>query len=204
MPSVHRDRYLQILQVCDNVRLAAVLLDAMNTEVRNGHCEGFNNCVLIGANSGAASGNHASGIDGGPSANAGANVVQISGNYSSSNGKYVIERIRKNFHTNDITDNINNVTLSDNFVALYSYAGIRAGAISSGVSLNTDLAGQCTIGGIPSCSGIAFSQSYTNAPICTCTDTTGVNACRVQVTASTLTITGSSGHTVNYVCIGRN
>ena len=43
--------------------IAAVLLDAMNTEVRNGHCEGFNNCVLIGANDGGASGNHATGVE---------------------------------------------------------------------------------------------------------------------------------------------
>src|SRR5271170_326959 len=31
-----------------------VLMDAINTEVRNGHCEGFDNCVLIGANSSSA------------------------------------------------------------------------------------------------------------------------------------------------------
>jgi hypothetical protein len=44
-----------------------------------------------------------------------------------------------------VMDNINNVTLSDNTIALYSYAGIRAGAIRSGVNANTDLAGQCTL-----------------------------------------------------------
>jgi len=132
--------------------------------------------------------------------------VQISGNYSATNGKYVIERIRRNFHTNGIMDNINNVTLSDGFIALYSYAGIRAGAVSSGVSSNTDLAGQGQVGG----PAIPFSQTYTTAPICTCSDTSGVNACRVLVTVGTppvptvLTLSGTGGHTINYICIGRN
>jgi hypothetical protein len=138
---------------CGQTPIAAVLFDAPNTEVRNGHCEGFDNCVLIGANNGAASGDSVSGVGGGPSANAGTNVVQISGNYSGTNGKYVIERIRRNFHTNTVKDNINNVTLNnltnDNFVALYAYAGVRAGAIGSGVSANTDLAGQCPLSGVP-------------------------------------------------------
>jgi hypothetical protein len=49
---------------------AGVLMDAMNTEVRNGHCEGFDNCVLIGANSASASGIHVSGVSGGHSGNA--------------------------------------------------------------------------------------------------------------------------------------
>ncbi|MGA8492311.1 MAG: hypothetical protein WB711_17930 [Terriglobales bacterium] len=181
--------------------IAAVLLDAMNTEVRNGHCEGFDNCVLIGANNGSASGNHASGIVGGPAVNAGTNVVQVSGNYKSSNGNYVVERIRRNNSTNAVMDNINSVTLSDNFISLYAYAGIRAGAIRSGVNANTDLAGSCRLG--TNCVNIPFSQSYSNKPICTCSDTSGtVAACNAQValgSPTTLTLVGSGTHTLNYI-----
>jgi hypothetical protein len=173
---------------------AGVLMDAMNTEVRNGHCEGFDNCVLIGANNGSASGIHVSGVSGGHPGNAGTNVVQISANNKTTNGNYVIERIRENAHNNGIADNINGVTLSDPFTALYAYAGIRAGAIRSGVSGNTDLAGQCKIGGPPTCSNIPFTQTYTSAPICTCSDTGATAAaCNVQVTLgppTTLTIVG--------------
>jgi hypothetical protein len=98
--------------------------------VRNGHCEGFVNCVLMGANNDpsgglGASGEHVIGIDGPPSGNSATlNTVQISGNYPTNSG-FVIERIRKHGDTNAaILDNINIVKLSDNFVALYSYAGI--------------------------------------------------------------------------------
>jgi hypothetical protein len=136
----------------------------------------------------------------------GTNVVQISANNKTTNGNYVIERIRENAHTNGIMDLINGVTLSDQFTSLYAYAGIRAGAIRSGVSSNTDLAGQCIVAG-SACPTVNFTQTYSSAPICTCTDTTGVNACRVQVTVgtpTTLVITGSTSHVINYVCIGRN
>ncbi len=191
---------------CNQTPTAAVLLDAFNTEIRNGHCEGFLNCVVIGANNGNASGGQVSGISGGHNGNSGTNVVQISANYSTTNGKYLIERIRKNFNTNGIMDNINNVTLNDSFIALYSYAGIRAGAIRSGVAFNTDLAGQGQAQG----PAISFSQTYTIAPICTCTDITGTAACRAVVTVGTpptptqITLTGTTGHTLNYICVGRN
>ncbi len=192
---------------CGQTPVAAVLLDAPNTEVLNGHCEGFLNCVLLGANNVNGSGGHVIGIGGGPHGNAGTNVVQISANYAGTNGKYVIERIRRNFHTNTIMDNINNVTLNnltnDNFVALYAYAGVRAGAIGSGVAANTDLAGQCTLG--TNCVNIPFTQTYQSAPICTCSDTNSiVDACNVQATLTTLTLLGSGSHTLNYICIGRN
>jgi hypothetical protein len=172
---------------CSQTPVAAVLFDAPNTEVLNGHCEGFLNCVLLGANNGSGSGGHVNGVGGGPSTNAGTNVVQISANYSGTNGKYVIERIRKNHHTNGIMDNINNVTLSDNFIGLYSYAGIRAGAIFSAVPPspappNTDLAGQCTLSS-GTCT-YQFSQTYSSTvpPVCTCSDTSASpSVCRVQV-----------------------
>jgi hypothetical protein len=196
---------------CGSTPVAAVLFDAPNTEVLNGHCEGFLNCVVLGANNPSGSGGHVTGIVGGPSGNSGNNVVQISANYSTTNGKYVIERIRRNFHTNGIMDNINNVTLTDNFIALYSYAGIRAGAIFSAVPpapapANTDLAGQCTLSA-GTCT-YQFSQTYSssNPPICTCTDTAATAGCRVQVMGAplTLTITGTGTHLINYICIGRN
>lgn len=123
---------------CASTPVAAVLLDAQNTEVRNGHCEAFANCVLVGANNGSASGDHVTGVGGGPTTEP--DVVQVSAN-NPTNGQYVIERIRKNAVTHSITDNINNVTLNDAFVSFYAYAGIRAGAVRTGVHANTDMAG---------------------------------------------------------------
>jgi hypothetical protein len=43
-------------QVCGKNPIAAILFDAPNTEVINGHCEGVNNCVLMGANNAPGSG----------------------------------------------------------------------------------------------------------------------------------------------------
>jgi hypothetical protein len=83
-------------------------------------------------------------------------------------------------------------------------SGIRTGTIESGVSANTDLAGSCVVSGSPSCSGIAFSQTYSNPPICTCADASAAAACGVTVTTTTLSISGTSLHTLDYICIGRN
>jgi len=137
-------------------------------------------------------------------------VVQVSNN--NPNSKYVIERIWTNGYTNGVQDLINNVTLGNvtlgdtAFTAFYSYAGIRAGAIYSGVSANTDLAGQCTLG--TNCVNIPFTQTYNSKPICTCSDTNSTPAaCNVQVTLgppTTLTLVGSGTHTLNYICVGRN
>ena len=174
---------------CSPAPTAAVLMDAMNTEVRNGHCEGFDNCVLIGANSASASGIHVAGISGGHNGNAGTNVVQISANNKTSNGNYVIERIRKNFHTNGIADNINGVTLTDNFIGQYSYGGVRAGAIRSGVSTPTDIAGRLTLSGGSATQ--ALTASYASAPNCGCWDvTTPGNACKVSENTTQLTFNG--------------
>ena len=60
------------------------------------------------------------GISGGHPGNAGTNVVQISANNKTTNGNCVIERIRRNAHNNGIMDNINGVTLSNPFTALYA------------------------------------------------------------------------------------
>ena len=200
-------------QECPNTPIAAVLLDAPNTDARNGHCERTVNCVLIGANNkpnGTASGQRVSGVSGGDIcavAPAACNIVQISSN-SPLLGKPVVERIERNSYTYAVLDNVNNVTLSDGFLGLYSYAGIRAGAVATGVSANTDFAGTCTSGGSPSCTNIQFSQTYNSKPICTCSDTASTAAaCNVQVTLgspTTLTIVGMSLHTFDYICIGRN
>jgi hypothetical protein len=199
--------------VCPNTPITAVLLDAPNTEVRNGHCERTANCVLIGANNspgGTASGQRVSGVSGGNAcAAATCNVVQISSN-SPTHGKPVVERIQQNNYTNAVLDSLNNVTLghmalNDGFMSLYSYAGIRADAIASGVSTNTDLAGQCMLG--TSCANIPFTQTYSIKPICTCSDTSSTAAtCNVQATLTTLTLLGSGSGTdiLNYICIGRN
>jgi hypothetical protein len=200
-------------QECPTTPITAVLLDAPNTDVRNGHCERTVNCVLIGANNkpnGTASGQRVSGVSGGDvcaNAPGACNIVQISSN-SPLHGKPVVERIQTNSYTNAVLDNLNNVTLTDAFMALYSYAGIRAGAISSGVSANTDLAGRCALSGVSGACTYQFTQTYnsTSPPICTCSDISAINACRVQVSGTplTLTITGTSSDTVSYVCIGRN
>ncbi len=230
-------------QVCGKNPIAAILFDAPNTEVINGHCEGFNNCVLMGANNApssssgtiGASSEKVSAVAGAHCNAAPCNVVHISNNYPN-NTDYVIENVRKSTtspaFTNTILDDVNGVTLSsDNFTGLYSWAsavnnspststtnilttdpstrnrfdaGVRTGTIESGVSANSDLAGQCTIGGLPSCSSIGFANSYTNPPICTCSDVSAIAACRVTVSNTALTITGTSGHVIDYICIGRN
>jgi hypothetical protein len=216
---------------CPHMPIAAVMLDAPNTLVSNGHCEAFSNCVLIGANNSAGSGEQVRGVVGPPSGKAGLNVVEISGNYPS-NSSFAVENIRNQGGTprpNTILDVIKNIAITDSFVGSYAWdtngsltnllttntsirnefdAGVRTGTIASGVSTNTDLAGQCTlVTPTPFHCTYPFTQTYssTNPPICTCSDTTAINACRVQVSSSTLTITGTTnGDVIYYVCIGRN
>jgi hypothetical protein len=67
---------------------------------------------------------------------------------------------------------------------------------------NTDLAGSCTISG-GSCSQ-AFTLGYTLAPICVATDSTAVNAVRVVVSLTSVTINGTNGDVANYICVGRD
>lgn len=117
-------------QVCGGAPIAAILLDAPNTEVINGHCEGFSNCVLIGANNApntttgtlGASGDKVSTVAGATCNAAPCDVVHISKNYPN-NTDYVIQNIRrKSNFTNTIVDDINGVTISsDLFTGLYSW-----------------------------------------------------------------------------------
>lgn len=103
--------------------IAAVLLDAPTTEVRNGHCEGFSNCVLMGANvgsGGGASGQRVSNMVGPPSGNAGTYVVQVSAN--NPNSDYVVSNIHEqnSGDTANFFDGVNAITISDNYLGFYS------------------------------------------------------------------------------------
>jgi hypothetical protein len=110
--------------------LAAVLFDAPNTEVVNGHCEGFNNCVLMGANNApnttlgtlGASGEKVSTVAGATCNVTTCDVVHISNNYPN-NTDYVIQNIRrKSNFTNTIVDDVNGVTIgNDLFTGFYSW-----------------------------------------------------------------------------------
>jgi hypothetical protein len=122
---------------CNNTPTAAVLFDAPNTEVINGHCEGFLNCILMGANNApgspsgsiGASSQKVSAVAGGPAcpSMATCNVVHISNNYQK-NSDYVIQNIRRNQFSNNIKDDVNGVSVgnatagNDPFTALYSWA----------------------------------------------------------------------------------
>jgi hypothetical protein len=136
-------------------------------------------------------------------------VVHISGN-NSGNSDYVISNIHAQSGTTAVRDEINSVTLTGPFVALYSWSknatsgltnlvttdttipnrfptGIGTGLAPTGSSpTNTDLAGQCLMGS--ACSGFGgtqytFKHAYANPPICTCTDVSGVHTCNLTVTA---------------------
>ncbi len=76
-------------------------------------------------------------------------------------------------------------------------------AVKTGTSANTDQAGTCTLG--TNCSPArSFAATYASAPICVCSDTSAIQACRVQVTTSALTITGNAADVIDYLCIPRN
>lgn len=123
------------MPACNNTPTAAILFDAPNTEVINGHCEGFLNCILMGANNApgspsgsiGASSQKVSAVAGGPSCPSTCNVVHISNNYLN-NSDYLIQNIRRNGFTNNIRDEVNGFSVgnaaahNDPFTALYSWA----------------------------------------------------------------------------------
>ncbi len=81
-------------------------------------------------------------------------------------------------------------------------SAISVPAIRSGSASNTDFSGQLRLS-----DGKAmykFQGRYQNAPVCTATDTTAANPVRVMATPAALTVTGSGGDVVNYICAGRN
>jgi hypothetical protein len=74
--------------------------------------------------------------------------------------------------------------------------------VATGVSANTDFAGQLTLASGSVSYG--FTGTYTSAPICTANDTTAVNAVKVSATTTALTLTGTGSDVINYICVGRN
>ncbi len=76
--------------------------------------------------------------------------------------------------------------------------------IRTGTALDTDLAGNLTVGAGGTIT-YTFTQTYASAPICVSSDTdaapmiTGASA-----STTVLTVTGTVGHVVNYICVGRN
>jgi hypothetical protein len=82
--------------------------------------------------------------------------------------------------------------------------GIITPALETGTTSNTDLAGQLTVGGGGTVT-YSFAGTYTNAPICTASDTNATPATTgASATTTTLTVAGTAGHVVNYVCVVRN
>jgi hypothetical protein len=203
---------------CGKVPNAAVILDATDTEVRHGYCQGFNDCVLMGANNPSASGMRVTGIG---DSNPLANVVHISANNSPSVTDFMVENIQSINGTPTVKDEINGVSLSSPFVSSYAWSKNATSGftnlvttdttipnrfpsgVSTGVAGKTDLAGQCVLGA-GACS-YSFKGSYANPPICTCTDVSpGMHACALTVTKTTITLAGNGTDTIDYICVSQN
>lgn len=73
--------------------------------------------------------------------------------------------------------------------------------IATGVSSNTDLAGQITLSS--GTGTYTFTATYAMAPICIATDTTAAAAVKSSATTTLLTLTGTGTDVINYICIGR-
>jgi hypothetical protein len=71
--------------------------------------------------------------------------------------------------------------------------------IRTGRTTNTDLAGE---GVIPF--SMSFTETYGVPPICTVSETTALNPIMVQVTNAGFYVSGTSGDSFAYICIGRN
>ena len=71
--------------------------------------------------------------------------------------------------------------------------------IRTGKTTNTDLAGE---GVIPF--SMSFTETYSVPPICTVSETTALNPIMVQVTNAGFYVSGTSGDSFAYICIGRN
>ncbi|HVM94221.1 MAG TPA: hypothetical protein VMT67_15470 [Terriglobales bacterium] len=71
--------------------------------------------------------------------------------------------------------------------------------IRTGKTANTDLAG---VGVIPYT--MLFSETYTTSPVCTVSETSGLNPIMVQATKIGFTVSGTAGDSFTYICIGRN
>ncbi len=77
-------------------------------------------------------------------------------------------------------------------------------AIRTSSAANTDLAGLLTVGGGGTVA-YTFTQTYVSAPVCVSSDTDAApNITGASANTTTLTVTGTAGHVVSYICIGRN
>lgn len=92
------------------------------------------------------------------------------------------------------------VTLTNNCSGGF-VVGTGAPFLATQTASNTDLAGTGTM--TAGTFTYSFVKSWATAPICVATDTAAANAVRVQTSTSTLTVTGTSGDTMNYLCVGR-
>ncbi len=76
--------------------------------------------------------------------------------------------------------------------------------IRTGTASNTDLAGLLTVGGGGTIT-YTFTQTYASAPVCVSSDTNAApNITGASTSTTVLTVTGTVGHVVSYICIGRN
>lgn len=76
--------------------------------------------------------------------------------------------------------------------------------IRTGNAANTDLAGLLTVGAGGTIT-YTFTQTHASAPVCVSSDTNAApNITGASATTTTLTVTGTVGHVVSYICIGRN
>lgn len=70
--------------------------------------------------------------------------------------------------------------------------------LSGNLAVNKDISGS---GSSPV--SVTFANAYTVAPLCFAADASATPAAvQVAATTTTLTLTGTSGHTLNYLCIG--
>lgn len=87
-------------------------------------------------------------------------------------------------------------------VSTWVYPG--SSALRTNTASNTDLAGQLTVGGGGTIT-YTFTQTYASAPVCVSSDTDTIpNITGASASTTVLTVTGSVGHVVNYICVGRN
>jgi hypothetical protein len=85
-------------------------------------------------------------------------------------------------------------------------AGGRASDLDLLVTGEKSMAANSFAGSVALASGTAtvtFPTAYNSAPVCTANGTSAIATVRVQTTATTLTLTQSSGtDTIAYICVG--
>ena len=102
-----------------------------------------------------------------------------------------------------ITDASRFISLQSLFVQVTGEL-ITQKAIRTNTASNTDVAGRLTVGAGGTIT-YTFTQTYVTAPVCVSSDTNAapmITGCSASTT--TLTVTGTVGHVVNYQVIGLN